>query len=208
MTLYLFLSNIQSGCRYAGRGCSTQVDQDQFAILHSSKEIPIPLEKETGMVLGPIRMKPEHPSTALPTSSRIHFGRAYAIDHDVPVKSLGLVHAESIQRLVLESAAHVRKKDLGNNSPTLESRYLSTTRELVEKDLMEKELSDLDKDIVPADMEVVKDIRYSIKDVLGGNLSLNKHSPPAAPLLGLSTALSEGAMDSKSSRETKRSRIS
>lgn len=194
--LYLFLSNVNFACRYASLGCSTQVDQNLFAILHSSKEVPMPFEKETGMVLAPIRMKPEHPSTALPISSRIHFGRAYEINHKIPVKSLGLIHAGSIQGLISESEAHVCRNDSGSNPQTSECQNLGVAEELM----------DPDKDIIPADMEVVKGMRNSIIDVLGPNISLSRHPAPKEPLMGFS-ALSEDAMDSKSSQETKRARI-
>jgi hypothetical protein len=66
LAFYLFLFNILSAYRYADLGCSTQIDQEFFAILHSGKEVPIPLEKEIDVTLASIRMKPEHPPTALP----------------------------------------------------------------------------------------------------------------------------------------------
>jgi hypothetical protein len=156
LALYLFLSNLLSAYRYAGLGCSTQTDQELFAILHSSKEVPIPLEKEIGMTLAPIRMKPEHPSTALPISSRIHFGRAYGIGHDIPVKSLGLIHAGSMQKLISQSEAHVYRTRSGSNLQNLESQNLGAVE------------VPIDQHIIPADMEAVKSMRYSIMDVLGG----------------------------------------
>lgn len=156
----------------------------------------MPLEKETGMVLAPIRMKPEHPSTALPTSSRIHFGRAYEVSHAIPAKPLGLIHAGSMQDLISESKAHVYKNELGSNPRTSETPNLEVAEEPM----------DLNKDINTADMELVRSMRYSIMDVLGQNISLGRHPPPKEPLLGIDTVLDD-AMYSESSQEKKRARI-
>ncbi|KAL4768732.1 hypothetical protein BDW60DRAFT_219485 [Aspergillus nidulans var. acristatus] len=70
-------------------GASDQPDQELSAILHSSKHAPAPLPKETEIRLRPIRLKAEHPSTALPSTDRIHFGRVYKIQHQVMLKSIG-----------------------------------------------------------------------------------------------------------------------
>lgn len=147
------------------------------------------------MILPPIRMKPEHPSTALPTSSRIHFGRAYEVAHVVPVKPLGLIHAGSMQHLISESKAHVYKNDSGNNPQTSETLNLE----------VDEEPMDLDKDINPADMDLVKSMRCSIMDVLGQNISLSKHLPPKEPLLGIDAVL-EDAIGREYSPETNRAR--
>ncbi|KAI0117426.1 hypothetical protein F4814DRAFT_286837 [Daldinia grandis] len=68
---------------YSRRGCGDQPDQELFGILHSSEEPPPPMANETRMTLAPIRMKSDHPSTALPRTARIHHGRAYDISHHV-----------------------------------------------------------------------------------------------------------------------------
>ncbi|KAF4633360.1 hypothetical protein G7Y89_g4759 [Cudoniella acicularis] len=182
---------------YAGRGCSTQADQELFAILHSSKEVPAAQEKETGILLEPIRMKPEHPSTALPASARIHFGRAYCIKNTMPVKPLGLIHAGSMQSLISQSEAHLFTKDSNSDPQTSEISLQDFIKAMEPKNV--------DRDIFPADMEVVEGMRNSIRDVLGRNLSLSKHAPPKEPPLGLG-ALSQDAVDTDSSRGTKRTR--
>lgn len=194
LAFYLFLFNILSAYRYAGLGCSTQIDQELFAILHSGKEVPIPLEKEIDVTLAPIRMKPEHPSTALPISSRIHFGRAYGIGHDIPVKPLGLIHAGSMEKLISQSEAHVYRTRPGSNLQIFESQNLRVVEEPI------------DQHIIPADMEVVKSMRYSIMDVLGRNLSLSSHPAPREPPLGLAS-LTQDTADSESSGETKRAKV-
>lgn len=196
LNIHLYLSNVIYARRYAGLGCSNQVDQDLFAILHSSKEVPMPLENETDMALAPIRMKPEHPSTALPISARIHFGRAYAINHKIPVKSLGLIHVGSMQNLILASEAHIRKNNSSNNLQTPESHNLEVAEDFIDRD----------QHIIPADMEVVKDMRNSIMDVLGRNISLTTHPAPKEPPLGV-VSLSQDAKDGEFSQNSKRARV-
>jgi len=153
-------------------------------MLHSSKEIPSPLPKETSMILAPIRMKPEHLSTALPVFSRIHFGRAYGISHKTPVKSLGLIHAASIQILVSEAETHVYRIKSDSDAQSFETQV----RQNLQHRLAEKP-RDLDNDVLSADMEVVKDMRNSIMDVLGSNISLDRHPAPVIPLLGASSLM-------------------
>jgi hypothetical protein len=194
LALCLCLSNALSAYRYASLGCSTQIDQELFAILHSSKEVPLPLEKEIGMTLAPIRIKPEHPSTALPISSRIHFGRAYGISHEIPVKPLGLIHAGSMQKLISQSEAHVYRTRSGSNLQNLGSQNFGVVEEPI------------DQHIIPADIEVVKSMRYSIMDVLGRNISPSRHPAPTEPPLGLAS-LSQGSVDSESSGKTKVAKV-
>lgn len=68
---------------------------------------------ETGITLVPIRMKAEHPSTALPRSARIHFGRVYEISHDMAIESLGLIHVDSMETLKLQFEACAFHQDTG-----------------------------------------------------------------------------------------------
>ncbi|KAI3007493.1 hypothetical protein CBS147346_3302 [Aspergillus niger] len=91
---------------YSGRGCSDQPDQELFAILHSLKHIPDPLPEETRMGIQPLRLKPEHPSTVLPSTARIHFGRVYEIKHDVELKNIGLIHSSSMDILSSQFESH------------------------------------------------------------------------------------------------------
>jgi hypothetical protein len=159
-----FTTNANS--RYAGRGCANQTDQELFAILHSSKEIPAPETDETGITLSPIRMKAEHPSTALPHSARIHFGRAYEVDHDVPVRPLGLIHAGSMETLLSQFENHVFKKESGNSGVSQAAKA------------NEAEVAQDDAKVGPADMAIVKEMRQNIMDVLGEDISPYKHTPP------------------------------
>ncbi|RDK45772.1 hypothetical protein M752DRAFT_311910 [Aspergillus phoenicis ATCC 13157] len=91
---------------YSRRGCSDQPDQELFAILHSLKHIPDPLPEETRMGIQPLRLKPEHPSTVLPSTARIHFGRVYEIKHDVELKNIGLIHSSSMDILSSQFESH------------------------------------------------------------------------------------------------------
>lgn len=111
----------------------------------------MPLEKETGMVLAPIRMKAEHPSMALPTSSRIHFSRTYGVSHEVAVNPLGLIHPQSMEMLISQSQAHVFRKEL-NIKPKSFKTYAREAREAHD------DFIDLDQEVIPADMEVVEDM--------------------------------------------------
>lgn len=101
-----------------------------------------------------------------------------------------------MQNLISESNAHVYKNDSGSNPRTSETLNLEVAEEPM----------DLEKNINPADMELVRSMRYSIMDVLGPSISLDRHLPPKEPLLGIDTIL-EDAIDSKSSQEKKRARI-
>ncbi|PYH71141.1 uncharacterized protein BO88DRAFT_479287 [Aspergillus vadensis CBS 113365] len=89
-----------------GRGCSDQPDQELYAILHSSKDIPNPLPEETRMSIQPIRLKLEQPSTVLPSSARIYFGRVYEIKHDVELNNVGFVLGSSMDILSSQFESH------------------------------------------------------------------------------------------------------
>jgi hypothetical protein len=107
-------------------------------------------------------MKAEHPSTALPQSARIHFGRAYEIEHDVPVRPLGLIHDASMEMLLKQFEGNVFKE---NGESIVEKKE-------------GKHDEKGDKQVKPADMGVVKDMRQSIMDVLEGDISPYSHMPP------------------------------
>ena len=157
------------------------------------------------MVLLPIRMKPEHPSTALPKSSRIHFGRAYEIRHLIAVKSLGLIHAASMETLISQSERHLCMVD--HHDEPIETEYDSYSIEALEKwaTYQFREPSP-EPDVIPADMEVVKDIRNNIQSVLGKEHSLLDHKAPDEPVLGIGAVAEENldARKSEGSRELKR----
>ncbi|KAL9122284.1 MAG: hypothetical protein Q9187_001161 [Circinaria calcarea] len=100
---------------YSNQGCIFEPDQDLHAIIHTSSESPPTVTRvnavynsnapyrgkiaklnESGMVKNPVRMTVDHVSLALHPASRLHFGRVYHIEHDVRVKSLGVIHVDSI----------------------------------------------------------------------------------------------------------------
>ena len=103
---------------YANVGCVFQPDQDLHAIIYNSSNPPNPLQKDTvvyngdslfaqvvkrdesGMSKKPIRMSVDHVSYSLSPTSRLHFGRVYYIKHDVRVKSVGVIHVNSIRDFV------------------------------------------------------------------------------------------------------------
>ena len=103
---------------YDDVGCIFQPDQDLHAIIYSSSNPPKPLQMniaaykkgssfaettkrdESGMTKKPIRMAVDHVSYSLSSTSRLHFGRIYHVKHDVRVKSLGVIHVDSISHFV------------------------------------------------------------------------------------------------------------
>jgi hypothetical protein len=137
---------------------------------------------ETGIVLSPIRMKPEHPSTTLPKAARIHFGRAYEVHHSVGVRPLGLIHAGSMETLISQFEEHCPRKESSNmnNRNTVEGRQAEeySTPHGGEEPTREREQAQADSTVEPADMQIVLNMRQSIIDVLGPDLSLEKHPPP------------------------------
>ncbi|KAF7167793.1 hypothetical protein CNMCM5623_000981 [Aspergillus felis] len=139
---------------YAGRGCSDQVDQDLFAILHSSKEVPEPLEAETRMTLKPVRMKADHPSMALPKSARIHFGRVYEVYHDAAVREIGLVHDSSMEGLISQFEARCPMELCSSEREEVQTR--DNVGNITADDI-----------IMPVDMDVARGMRESIQSAVG-----------------------------------------
>lgn len=145
----------------------------------------------------------------------------------MPVKSLGLIHAGSMQNLISESVAHVYKKDLGSSNPQNlegvvlgvaeesmdrnENINLAQTSETLNLEVAEEPIN-LDKDVNPADMQVVKSIRSSIIDVLGDDLSPSDHPAPKIPVSGVAPIMYWPSLglrktrDRESLQETKRVR--
>lgn len=109
-------------------------------------------------------MKPDHPSLTLPSTARIHYGRSYEIDHDLPIQSLGLVHPASMETLLDQFDQNVVK----------------FTEE--EENRGQKRKRDTEKgsqvDIEAAEMGIVRDMRESITKVLGPDLAPDAHQPP------------------------------
>ncbi|BCS02945.1 uncharacterized protein AKAW2_61209S [Aspergillus luchuensis] len=58
------------------------------------------------MTSQPIRLKLEQPSTVLPSSARIYFGRVYEIKHDVELNNVGLVLGSSMNILSSQFESH------------------------------------------------------------------------------------------------------
>ncbi|KAI0850362.1 hypothetical protein F5Y00DRAFT_268494 [Daldinia vernicosa] len=143
---------------YSRRGCGDQPDQELFGILHSSEEPPPPMANETGMVLAPVRMKSDHPSTALSRTARIHYGRAYEISHDIPVQSIGLIQDASMEVLLDQFEATVpRRRDEGSGA----------THNQIPQPQIEA-----------ANLDVAKSIREDVATVLGNCMSPAENQPP------------------------------
>ena len=101
-----------------------EADQDLHAIIYTGSNPPAPQTQmaaipeedrrisgemgvfdESGMTKHPIRMTVDHVSYALHPASRLHFGRVYNIKHNVRVKSLGVIHVDSISNFIDYSRA-------------------------------------------------------------------------------------------------------
>jgi hypothetical protein len=127
-------------------------------------------------------MKPEHPSTALPKAARIHFGRAYEVHYSVGVRPLGLIHVGSMETLISQFEEHCPRKGSSDVSDrhTVEGRQIDedNTPHGVEEPTGAEEQAQVDSTVEPADMQIVLNMRQSIIDVLGPDLSLRKHPPP------------------------------
>ncbi|KAL2836906.1 hypothetical protein BJX68DRAFT_273307 [Aspergillus pseudodeflectus] len=150
---------------YAGTGCSYQPDQSLFGILHSSKEIPPPVDKETGMrLMKPVRLKADHPSTTLPSTARIHYGRVYEVKHDVQLKSIGLIHDSSMETLLeqFNGSYTCRGVQTGDKVPAGGDQVPETVT---------------DSTVSPADVELVCSIRKDVNRILGKDGLLGKRAP-------------------------------
>ncbi|KAI1465809.1 uncharacterized protein F4812DRAFT_113077 [Daldinia caldariorum] len=142
---------------YSRRGCGDQPDQELFGILHSSNKPPPPMPNETKMVLSPVRMKSDHPSTALSRTARIHYGRAYRISHKLWVQSIGLIKDASMEVLLDQFEANVyRKTD-------------DTTR-LIPTDALEPQAE-------AADINIAQAIRENVVSVLGPDIAPEMYQP-------------------------------
>ncbi|PKK49919.1 hypothetical protein CI102_8721 [Trichoderma harzianum] len=153
---------------YAKQGCGNQSDQELHGVLSSGKTPPPLAPNETKVILSPVRMKPDHPSLALSNTARIHYGRAYEISHEIPVQPLGLVHPASMEVLLNQFEAHVTRvqpgEDLGDE----------WEEEMPEDIDPQQKVEDGTSDIKAAytRMNIVKDMRRSMKKVLGPKLPL------------------------------------
>ncbi|PVH77975.1 hypothetical protein DL98DRAFT_534220 [Cadophora sp. DSE1049] len=128
---------------YAGQGCKNQPDQGLFSVIHSSKVPPTLGNDEANVKLLPIRMRAHHPSTFLPLSARMHFGRVYEIPHNIPAKPLGVIDTDDMELLI--------------------SQFEKVTRqENISEDLVVH-----NENIAVPDMTLVEEIRQNIVKVLG-----------------------------------------
>lgn len=109
-------------------------------------------------------MKPEHPSTALPSTARIHYGRAYDFDHSRPVAPLGLIHPASMETLLDQFEAKVSKYEPRDESLGKPDEHT--------------DIEEPDPATEPADIQVVKEMRANIIKVLGKKLSPTEHQMP------------------------------
>jgi len=149
-----------------------QPDQHLFGIIHSAKEIPPPERGEAGLSLMPLRMKAEHPSTALPHTARIHYGRAYEIGHNVPVRPIGLIHAGSMETLQSQFQSNVSKDGIQTGEKETPGSKLDRFLEI-----LQDEDSEDDAAVLPADMEMVKSTQQRIEDNTSPAISPTAHPP-------------------------------
>lgn len=110
-------------------------------------------------------MEPDHPSLALPSTARIHYGRSYEIDHDLPIQALGLIHSASMETLLDQFAENVFK-------------FTEDEEGSGEMNRNRKEDQDMQTHVEAAEMNIARDIRQSITEVLGPQLSPAVHQPP------------------------------
>ncbi|KUJ10528.1 uncharacterized protein LY89DRAFT_787539 [Mollisia scopiformis] len=133
---------------YAGQGCKDQPDQELFSVVHSSKVPPKLGGNEANVKLLPIRMSAHHPSTFLPLSARMHFGRVYEISHKIPARPLGLIDTDYMELLISQFEKVTRQK---NDSEDLTFHHESNA---------------------VIDTTLVEEIRQNILKVLGPDVHL------------------------------------
>ncbi|KAL6820889.1 hypothetical protein J3E69DRAFT_357255 [Trichoderma sp. SZMC 28015] len=135
---------------YAKQGCGDQSDQELHGVLSSGKTPPPLKPNETKIILSPVRMKLDHPSLALSSTARIHYGRAYEIDHRLSVQPLGLIHPTSMEVLLGQFEVNLDNVDL-------QQRVKDVTHS---------------KEAAYTSINIVKDMRRSMEKVLGPKLAL------------------------------------
>lgn len=116
-------------------------------------------------------MKPDHPSTTLPKSARIHFGRAYDVDHFIPVQPIGLIHPTSMETLLDQFNANVYRSTTDTKQALPNSLSSSDTF------LVDALVESLDDNVKVVDLEIVKEVRNNITKALGSRLSPADHQP-------------------------------
>ncbi|KAK5696191.1 hypothetical protein LTR97_008611 [Elasticomyces elasticus] len=91
---------------YGGRGVSkVGVLKYEHAIVHCTRQAPkprndeLPQSGEAGMQLQPIQVTRDLPEDTLDPMTRIDYGKVHTIHHNIRIKSLGVVHPNSITAL-------------------------------------------------------------------------------------------------------------
>lgn len=118
-------------------------------------------------------MKAEHPSTALHHTARIHFGRVYEIGHNVPVRPIGLIHADSMETLQSQFQSNVSKEGIQTGEKETPEFELDSFLEISQQG----ENSENDTAVLPVDTETVKNKRQRINDHIGPAISPTAHPP-------------------------------
>ena len=86
---------------YNGRATTkSRVDQRAHSIVYMGKTPPQKLAGEKNMRKEPLRIVPTDKDDRLDPKSRIDFGRAYLIEHNVKVKDIGRIHEDSMPKLL------------------------------------------------------------------------------------------------------------
>ncbi|TKA75900.1 hypothetical protein B0A55_07211 [Friedmanniomyces simplex] len=81
------------------------INKSEHAIIYTGRQPPepradeLPNRTELGMRSRPIRLVPDQPTDKLDSMSRIDFGKAHTIQHNIKVKPLGMVHPSSMDAL-------------------------------------------------------------------------------------------------------------
>ena len=92
-----FLSPITT---YSGQATTKKgVNQSSHAIVYSDNTPPEKLPGETHMNKDPLHIIVDNPSHKLDPKSRINLSKMMSIDHNVKVKSIGVVNPRSLPKL-------------------------------------------------------------------------------------------------------------
>jgi hypothetical protein len=105
-------------------------------------------------MMKPVRLKADHPSTTLPSTARIHYGRLYEVEHDVQLKSIGLIHDSSMETLLKQFNGSYTRRGVqtGVKVPAGGDQVPETVT---------------DSTVSPADVELVCSIRNDVNRILG-----------------------------------------
>jgi hypothetical protein len=113
----------------------------------------------------PVRLKADHPSTTLPSTARIHYGRLYEVEHEVQLKIIGLIHDSSMETLLGQfNGSYIRRE-----AETGDKGAAGVRDEVLE--------TVADSTVSPANVEVVYNIRKDVNRILGKDGLLGKRAP-------------------------------